>query len=83
MQINQQTVIDVINPLSNGVIECRKVTTDDEGNAIYFRWSLNPGQDISNQDTKVQTICNDTWTIEVVNAFNASNVKPSLLSTTS
>ena len=64
-----ETIIDVINATSNGIIECRQSTTDDNGNISFFRWTLYPGQDISNQDQKVQQVCNQTWTQEVISAY--------------
>ena len=63
-------MIDIINPTADGTIEVRKVTTIDGINS-YIRWTLMPGQNISEQDPSVQSICNQIWTPFVIAAYQA------------
>ena len=67
-------MIDIINPTADGTIEVRKVTTVD-GIDSYTRWTLIPGQDISQQDPSVQDVCNETWTPFVIAAYQAKLVE--------
>lgn len=76
MSLSLSTEVDEITVSLNGIVmvrEVRKVLQDNvaisEG---YHRYSLSPGDDISNQPAKVQNICNAVWTEEVVNAYKAS-----------
>jgi hypothetical protein len=46
----------------------------EDGNQLsqtYHRTSLTPGQDIADQPSNVQAICNAAWTAEVVAAYQA------------
>jgi len=69
--------IDIINPTTNGIIEVRRVdqTLDDSNNVIsqaFVRWTLFPGQDVTNQWPAVQAVCANTWTPAVIAAYQAS-----------
>ena len=76
MSITQQTMIDRIEVLSNGIIQVRQalVSTDGEKEIgrQFTRWVLKPGDDVSDQTAEVQQVCTDTWTQEVVSAYLAS-----------
>ena len=80
MALNQIAVIDKIEVLSiTGQIQVRQdnqIKDDTKNNEIiaasYERWVLNPGDDISTQDPKVQAIANTIWTPEVIAAYKTS-----------
>jgi hypothetical protein len=80
MALNQVAVIDKIEVLSvTGQIQVRQnnqIQDDTKNNEIiassFERWVLNPGDDISAQDPKVQAIANTIWTPEVIAAYKAS-----------
>ncbi len=73
-------VIDRIEVLDDGVIQVRESTSvlkngTKVGHSSLKRWCLVPGQDVSDQDSKVQSVCSAVWTEEVVAAYLASRVQ--------
>lgn len=68
--------IDKIEVLENGMVQIRQVTKIIEDGAelsrSFHRWALSPGQNIADQDPRVQAICNAVWTPEIVAAFEAN-----------
>ena len=75
MALDKQISIDKIEVVENGIIQVRQVTRilEDgvELSASFHRWTLSPGQDVSDQEPRVQAIANATWTDEVISAYNA------------
>jgi hypothetical protein len=75
MALSKEVVIDKIEIVENGIIQVRQITRIiEDGNqlsASYHRWSLTPGQDVTDQAVNVQAICNAAWTAEVVSAYQA------------
>lgn len=73
--INKEVIIDKIEVIENGGVLIREATRivedGEEISRSYHRSSLAPGADISNQDPRVQAICNAVWTPEVVAAYQA------------
>lgn len=73
--INKEVVIDKIEVIENGGVLIREATRIvEDGNEIsrsYHRWSLAPGQNIADQDPRVQAVCNAVWTPEVIAAYQA------------
>ena len=76
MSLSKEVVIDKIEVVENGIIQVRQVTRIMEDgqqlSSSYHRWSLTPGQDVSDQPANVQAIANAVWTEEVVAAFEAA-----------
>ncbi len=74
--ITKETIIDKIEVLENGAVLIRQATRIIEDGAVlsstYHRSSVAPGQNIADQDQRVQAICNAVWTPEVIAAFEAS-----------
>ena len=68
--------IDQIEIVTNGNIQVRETTTITENGKepikSYVRWTLYPGQDVSTQDPKVQSLALATWTPEIIAAYNAT-----------
>lgn len=75
MALEKQISIDKIEVVENGIIQVRQITRIvEDGNelsASYHRWTLTPGQDVSDQEPRVQAIANATWTPEVIAAYQA------------
>jgi hypothetical protein len=75
MALTETKVIDKIEVVESGIVQVREATRilkDGEQIAqTYHRWSLTPGQDISNQASNVQAIANAAWTPEVIAAYQA------------
>ena len=75
MALDKQSLIDKIEVVENGIIQVRQVTRilEDgvELSSSFHRWTLAPGQDVSDQEARVQAIANATWTPEVIAAYNA------------
>jgi hypothetical protein len=70
--IDKQVSIDKIEVLENGGVLIRQVTkiveNGEEISRSYHRSSFAPGRDVSDQDARVQAICNAVWTPEVIAA---------------
>lgn len=75
MALEKQSAIDKIEVVENGIIQVREVTRiledGKELSSSFHRWTLTPGQDVSDQEARVQAIANATWTNEVISAYNA------------
>ena len=75
MSLEKQTAIDKIEVLENGSLQVREIVrimeNGNELSASYNRWSLNPLDDVSTQDAKVQAIANAVWTEEVKSTYRA------------
>jgi len=82
MALTETTLIDKIELVENNIIQVRTATTvERDGTKIaktYHRHSLCPGEDISNEDPKVQAIANAIWTEEVIAAYQALIAKNTL-----
>jgi hypothetical protein len=76
MSLSKEVVIDKIEVVENGIIQVRQVTRIMEDgqqlSSSYHRWSLTPGQDVSDQPANVQAIAAAAWTEEVVAAYEAA-----------
>jgi len=79
MAITEKNIIDVIEVLENNTIQIRNANIiEKDGIEIaktYHRHVINPLDDITNEDAKVQAIANAIWTEEVINNYKAS-IKP-------
>ena len=75
MALEKQISIDKIEVVENGAVQVRQITriVEDgtELSASYHRWTLTPGQNVSDQESKVQAVCNAVWTPEVIAAYEA------------
>lgn len=73
MALTEINKIDQIEITENNIIQVRTVTIiEKDGEEISrsnFRHTLTPGEDISNEDLKVQTIANAIWTEEIIESF--------------
>jgi hypothetical protein len=75
MALTESTKIDQIEVVNDWNIQVRQATViERDGKFVsntFHRWVLQPDSDISNQEEKVQAICNAAWTPEVLAAYDA------------
>ena len=73
MALIEKQIIDKIELTEVNTIQVRTSTSIIKDGAeiakTYHRHSLSPGDDVSNEDARVQAIANVIWTEEVVNAY--------------
>jgi len=76
MALTKEVVIDKVEVVENGIVQVRQVTRIvEDGNQLsssYHRWTLTPGQDVTDQESKVQAVCNAVWTEEVIADYEAA-----------
>ena len=76
MALQEITKVDQIEIVENNSIQIRTATIiQKDGLEIsrsFHRHSVSPGDDISNEDPKVQAIANTIWTEEVIVEYQAS-----------
>ena len=75
MALTENKIIDKIEVVENGIVQVREATRiSRDGEQIaqtYHRWTLAPGQDVSDQPANVQSICQAAWTPEIIAAYQA------------
>jgi hypothetical protein len=75
MALTETTKVDQIELIENGSIQVRTATIiERDGTEIsrsFHRHVKHPGEDVSNEDVKVQAIANAIWTAEVISAYQA------------
>jgi len=84
MALTETTKVDQIEIVENGSIQIRTATIiERDGTEIsrsFHRHVKHPGENISNEDPKVQAIANAIWTDEVIASYKAlvelSKTKP-------
>ena len=76
MALIETIKVDQIELVENNIIQVRTATIiERDGTEIsrsYHRHVLIPGEDVTNEDPKVQAIANAVWTQEVIAAYNQS-----------
>ena len=75
MTIIKQTIIDRIEILENNILQIRQANQIIENGIkigeTFDRWLKAPGDDISDQDKKVQSVANLLWTPEVISNYQS------------
>ena len=75
MALIEKTLVDKVELVENNSIQVRTATIiERDGTEIsrsYHRHVVCPGEDVSNEDPKVQAIANAIWTEEVIAAYRA------------
>ena len=70
MALTETTKVDQIEVLENCTLQIRTATIiEKDGQELtrtFFRTTKSPGEDVSNEDPKVQAIANAIWTEEVI-----------------
>lgn len=79
MALTEKTIIDKIEVLDSNSIQIRKaLIIEKDGQEIaktYHRHVINPGDELTNEDAKVQAIANSIWTQEVILAFQQAQTE--------
>jgi hypothetical protein len=80
MALEQKIVIDKIEVMENGVIQVRQRTDifDSKSPSViiafnYYRWTLTPAQDLTDQAPNVVAVANAIWTADLKNAYQTQN----------
>lgn len=80
MALKEIKLIDKIEIVINNSIQVRTATIiEKDGVEIaktFHRHTVNPTDNIENEDSKVQAIANAIWTAEVIAAYQASIALP-------
>ena len=80
MALTETTKVDLIELVETNHIQDRTATIiENDGTEIartFHRHVKHPGDDITNEDPKVQAIANAIWTAEVIAAYQASIALP-------
>ena len=73
MALTEKTIIDKIEVLENNSIQVRTANVIEkdglEISRTFHRNVVNPSQDISGEDAKVQAIASAIWTEEIIEAY--------------
>ena len=76
MALTKEVSIDQMNVLETGHVQVREVTRIIEDGVelskSYHRHVVSPGDDYSNEDSRVQAVCAAVHTQEVIAAYQAS-----------
>jgi hypothetical protein len=78
MALIEKQILDKVELVQSNHIQVRTATIiekdDIEIARTFHRHVLSPGDDVTNEDPKVQAIANAVWTEEVIAAYQASLV---------
>jgi urease accessory protein UreE len=78
MALIEKQIVDKVELVQSNHIQVRTANIiEKDGTEIartFHRHVLAPGDDLTNQDPKVQAIANAVWTEEVIAAYQASLV---------
>lgn len=76
MALEKQIVVDRIEVVGLGSVQVRTATKIVEDGVVisqsFHRHVVNPGDDYSKEDARVQAICAATHTQETIDAYKAS-----------
>jgi hypothetical protein len=76
MALEKISVVDRIEVVENGCVQVRtKTVIMEDGKQIsgnFHRHVVAPGDDYSDEDSRVQAICAATHTADVIAAYNAA-----------
>jgi hypothetical protein len=76
MALIEKTLVDKVELVENNSIQIRTATIIEKDGVelarTFHRHVVAPGDDVTNEDPKVQAIANAVWTEEVIAAYQAS-----------
>jgi len=79
MALTEKTIVDKIEILENNSIQVRTANIiEKDGVEItrtFHRHVVNPSNDISGEDPKVQAVANAVWTEEIIAAYLDAQVQ--------
>jgi len=80
MALTETTKVDQIEITEGNYIQVRTATIIQKDGVeltrTFHRCAFYPGEDVSNEDAKVQAIANAIWTAEVIAEYQASIALP-------
>jgi hypothetical protein len=75
MALTEKTIVDKVELTEVNTIQVRTATIiERDGTEIsrsFHRHTVSPGDNVTNEDPKVQAIANAVWTEEVIAAYQA------------
>jgi hypothetical protein len=79
MALIEKQIVDLVELVQSNHIQVRTANIIErdgvEVTRTFHRHVLSPGDDVTNEDPKVQAIANAVWTEEVIAAYQASIVR--------
>ena len=79
MALIEKQLVDLVELVQSNHIQVRTANIIErdgvEVTRTFHRHVLAPGDDITNEDPKVQAIANAIWTEEIISAYQASLVR--------
>jgi len=79
MALIEKQLVDLVELVQSNHIQVRTANIIErdgvEITRTFHRHVLTPGDDVTNEDPKVQAIANAVWTEEVISAYQASLVR--------
>lgn len=79
MALIEKQLVDLVELVESNHIQVRTANIIErdgvEVTRTFHRHVLSPGDDVTNEDPKVQAIANAIWTDEVIAAYQASLVR--------
>jgi hypothetical protein len=79
MALIEKQLVDLVELIESNHIQVRTANIIErdgvEITRTFHRHVLSPGDDVTNEDPKVQAIANAVWTEEVISAYQASLVR--------
>jgi hypothetical protein len=79
MALIEKQLVDLVELVQSNHIQVRTANIIErdgiEVTRTFHRHVLSPGDDVTNEDPKVQAIANAVWTEEVIAAYQASLVR--------
>jgi hypothetical protein len=79
MALIEKQLVDLVELVQSNHIQVRTANVIErdgvEVTRTFHRHVLSPGDDVTNEDPKVQAIANAVWTEEVIAAYQASLVR--------
>ena len=79
MALIEKQIVDLVELVESNHIQVRTANIIErdgvEVTRTFHRHVLSPGDDVTNEDPKVQAIANAVWTEEVIAAYQASLVR--------
>lgn len=68
--MSSETTYDSISVDADGTVNVRHIISENN-NVRYVKYSLHPNASTQGQPDNIVSLCNQTWTDEVINAFTA------------
>ena len=79
MALIEKQIVDLVELVESNHIQVRTANIIErdgvEVTRTFHRHVVSPGDDVTNEDPKVQAIANAVWTEEVIAAYQASLVQ--------